>query len=132
AKWRSALPRQRRPHEPRSVRSLVPALARLCSLHRPEDVVLILAARDGSTMTLTVHPTTSHPAAAPATAMKRIVILGATSGIALEVQRQLARQGCELLLVARSPQRLAEIQADLTFRGAKQVLTYAADLALVQ
>jgi decaprenylphospho-beta-D-erythro-pentofuranosid-2-ulose 2-reductase len=64
--------------------------------------------------------------------MKKIVVLGATSGIAVEVQRQLARQGCELLLVARSQQRLAELQADLMIRGARQVLTYAADLASIQ
>jgi decaprenylphospho-beta-D-erythro-pentofuranosid-2-ulose 2-reductase len=64
--------------------------------------------------------------------MRKIVILGATSGIALAVQRQLAQRGLELLLVARSPQRLAEIQADLTLRGAQQVLTYATDLASVQ
>lgn len=60
---------------------------------------------------------------------RKVVILGATSGIALEVQRQLARRGAELLLVARSPQRLAILQADLLIRGAKQVVTYAADLA---
>jgi decaprenylphospho-beta-D-erythro-pentofuranosid-2-ulose 2-reductase len=66
------------------------------------------------------------------TAMQKIIILGATSGIALEVQRQLAQRGCELLLVARSPQRLADIQADLLVWGARQVLTYSADLALVQ
>ena len=52
-----------------------------------------------------------HSAVMNASAMKKIVILGATSGIALEIQRQLARRGCELLLVARSPHRLAEIQA---------------------
>jgi decaprenylphospho-beta-D-erythro-pentofuranosid-2-ulose 2-reductase len=68
----------------------------------------------------------------PVTAMKKIIILGATSGIALEVQRQLACQGRELLLVGRSPQRLAELRADLAIRGAQQVLTYAADLASVQ
>jgi short-subunit dehydrogenase len=67
-----------------------------------------------------------------ATAMKKVIILGATSGIALEVERQLARFGCELLLVARSPQRLAEIHADLLVRGAKQVFTYSADLASIQ
>ena len=66
------------------------------------------------------------------TAMKKIIVLGATSGIALEVQRQLARRGCELLLVARSPQRLAEIQADLAARGAQQVLTYSGDLGTIQ
>jgi decaprenylphospho-beta-D-erythro-pentofuranosid-2-ulose 2-reductase len=64
--------------------------------------------------------------------MKRIVVLGATSGIAVEVERQLARQGCELLLVARSAQRLSELQADLVIRGARQVFVYAADLASVQ
>jgi short-subunit dehydrogenase len=64
--------------------------------------------------------------------MKKVIILGATSGLALEVQRQLAHQGCELLLVARSPQRLAEIQTDFMARGAHQVLTYCADLASIQ
>jgi len=65
-------------------------------------------------------------------AMKKIIILGATSGIAMEVQRQLAHEGCELLLVARSPQRLAEIQVDLAARGAQRVVTYSADLASVE
>ncbi len=67
-----------------------------------------------------------------AAAMKKIIVLGATSGIALEVQRLLARERRELLLVTRSPQRLAEIQADLASRGTQQVLTYSADLASVQ
>jgi decaprenylphospho-beta-D-erythro-pentofuranosid-2-ulose 2-reductase len=64
--------------------------------------------------------------------MKKIVILGATSAIALEVQRQLAHQHHDLLLVARSPQRLAELCADLSARGAHQVFTYSADLSSVQ
>jgi len=64
--------------------------------------------------------------------MKKIIILGAASGIALEVQRKLACQGCQLLLVARSSQRLSEIQADLAARGAQKVMTYSADLASVQ
>jgi decaprenylphospho-beta-D-erythro-pentofuranosid-2-ulose 2-reductase len=86
------------------------------------------------TMTITAHPTTTNPVATAATTakMKRVVILGATSGIAVEVQRQLAHHGCELFLVARSGQRLAELQADLTIRGAKQVVTCSADLAAVQ
>jgi decaprenylphospho-beta-D-erythro-pentofuranosid-2-ulose 2-reductase len=62
---------------------------------------------------------------------RKVVILGATSGIALEVERQLARRGAELLLVARSRQRLAVLEADLLVRGAKQVVTYAADLASI-
>jgi short-subunit dehydrogenase len=63
--------------------------------------------------------------------MKRVIILGATSGIALEVQRQLARRACELLVIARSRQRLAELQADLLVRGAPRVLMYPADLAAI-
>jgi decaprenylphospho-beta-D-erythro-pentofuranosid-2-ulose 2-reductase len=61
--------------------------------------------------------------------MKRVIVLGATSGIALEVQRQLAQRACELLLVARSPERLAELPTDLLLRGAPQVLVYPADLS---
>jgi short-subunit dehydrogenase len=64
--------------------------------------------------------------------MKKVVILGATSGIAVEVERLLARRGCELLLIARSAQRLAELQADLVIRGARNILTYSADLASIQ
>ena len=65
------------------------------------------------------------------TRMKKVIVLGATSGIALEVQRQLAHRACELLLVARSPERLVSLQSDLLARGAPQVLTYSADLSLV-
>jgi short-subunit dehydrogenase len=61
--------------------------------------------------------------------VKRVIVLGATSGIALEVQRQLAERACELLLVARSRERLAQLSADLRLRGAPQVLVYPADLA---
>ncbi len=64
--------------------------------------------------------------------MKKIIFLGATSGIAMEVQRQLAHQGCELLLVARSSERLADLHADLSLRGAPVILTYSADLSSVQ
>jgi decaprenylphospho-beta-D-erythro-pentofuranosid-2-ulose 2-reductase len=64
--------------------------------------------------------------------MRKVVILGATSGIAVEVQRQLAYRGCEMLLVARSPERLAVLQSDLLARGATQVLTCAADLAAIE
>jgi short-subunit dehydrogenase len=63
--------------------------------------------------------------------MRKIIVLGATSTIALEVQRQLARRGCELLVVARSPRRLTELQTDLLVRGAPRVLTYPADLSSI-
>lgn len=61
--------------------------------------------------------------------MKKVVILGATSGIAQEVQRLLIKEGIELLLVARSTERLTVIAADLETRGAVNVVTFAADLA---
>ena len=69
---------------------------------------------------------------ATSASMKRVVVLGATSGIAIEVQRELARRGCELLLIARSPERLAALQADLSARGASSVVTLPADLASLQ
>lgn len=61
--------------------------------------------------------------------MQKVVILGATSGIAQEVQRLLARSGKELLLVARSTERLSAVAADLGTRGAAKVETFVADLA---
>jgi len=75
-------------------------------------------------MTMTMGSAGSRVAA-----LRKVVVLGATSGIAMEVQRQLARRGCELLLVARSSERLEAVQSDLLARGAKQVLIWEADLA---
>lgn len=69
------------------------------------------------------------PTEMPSSTGRKVVILGATSGIALEIEKQLAREGGELLLVARSAQRLTILQADLLARGAKQVLIHAADFA---
>ena len=63
--------------------------------------------------------------------MNKVVVLGATSGIAVEVQKQLAQRGCDLLLVARSAERLTALQTDLQLRGARQVLAHTADLAAV-
>ena len=68
-----------------------------------------------------------EPARQPVRCMKKVVILGATSAIALAVARQLAHRACELLLVARSSERLAQVQTDLEVRGAACVLIFAAD-----
>src|ERR1017187_2904409 len=125
-KRRRSLPRQGRPYEPRSVRGLIPTLAKLRPLHRPENVVIVLAACYRGGMTMPIRFSTPR-----VTSMQKIVVLGATSGIALEVQRQLARRGCKLLLVARSPERLAALQYDLIARGAREVLVCAADLASI-
>jgi short-subunit dehydrogenase len=61
--------------------------------------------------------------------MQKVVILGATSGIAQAVERRLAADGIEMLLVGRSPERLEAVCGDLLARGSRRVLTYAADLA---
>lgn len=60
--------------------------------------------------------------------MQTIVVLGATSTIAQQVARLLARDGKQLLLVARSAERLATLRADLLVRGARDVETFATDL----
>jgi short-subunit dehydrogenase len=66
------------------------------------------------------------------TGMKKIVVLGATSGIAQPLLRMMARDGKELLLVARSQERLDAVRTDLLARGAANVLTLAADLLTSQ
>ena len=59
---------------------------------------------------------------------RKILVLGATSSIALEVERLFAKDGGELLLVARSGERLAALAGDLAARGARSVQTFATDL----
>ncbi|MFB8829900.1 SDR family oxidoreductase [Azotobacter sp. CWF10] len=56
--------------------------------------------------------------------MKRILIIGATSAIAGACARLWAEQGCELFLVARNPERLEQVAADLRIRGARAVTTH--------
>lgn len=59
---------------------------------------------------------------------KRILVLGATSGIAEECCRLWAERGDSLYLVARDPNKLAAVAADLRIRGANYVDTAVADL----
>jgi len=59
---------------------------------------------------------------------RRVLVLGASSGIAQAVIRRLASQGAQLFLVARSAERLAAVAADARVRGAKEVLTHPQDL----
>ncbi|HEX7961446.1 MAG TPA: SDR family oxidoreductase [Terriglobales bacterium] len=59
--------------------------------------------------------------------MQKIVVLGATSAIAQATQRLFARNGKEMLLVARSPERLAVLRSDLLARGAKTVEIFPAN-----
>lgn len=59
----------------------------------------------------------------------RILIVGATSALAHEAAKLFARDGAELVLVARSPLKLNAVQSDLQVRGAKQIETIEADLS---
>jgi decaprenylphospho-beta-D-erythro-pentofuranosid-2-ulose 2-reductase len=59
---------------------------------------------------------------------RKILVLGATSGIAEATCRIWATQGACLFLVARNPEKLAAVAADLKIRGASYVDTAVADL----
>lgn len=64
----------------------------------------------------------------PTTLSKRILVLGATSGIAEACCRLWAERGETLYLVGRSPEKLASVAADLQTRGAAFVESAVADL----
>jgi short-subunit dehydrogenase len=59
---------------------------------------------------------------------RRILVLGATSGIAEACCRLWAGRGDALYLVARNPDKLAAVAADTRVRGAGSVATAVADL----
>ena len=59
---------------------------------------------------------------------RKILVLGATSGIAEATCRIWAFQGASLFLVARNAEKLAAVAADLKTRGAAYVDTAVADL----
>jgi decaprenylphospho-beta-D-erythro-pentofuranosid-2-ulose 2-reductase len=58
----------------------------------------------------------------------RILILGATSAIAIAVMRQLITPAAHFFLVARSKEKLTAVAQDLLVRGARQVDMMVADL----
>ena len=59
---------------------------------------------------------------------RRVLVLGATSGIAEATARIWAREGANLFLVGRNAARVASVAADLKTRGAAYVDTAVADL----
>ncbi|MCC8401224.1 SDR family oxidoreductase [Paraburkholderia sp. MMS20-SJTN17] len=60
--------------------------------------------------------------------MKNIVIVGATSAIAMACARQWVKQGARFFLVARNADRLQQVADDLTARGAQAVLCHQMDI----
>jgi short-subunit dehydrogenase len=59
----------------------------------------------------------------------KILIIGATSAIAHETAKCFAKDGAELFLVARSPEKLEAVQNDLNVRGAKRAESYVLDVS---
>jgi decaprenylphospho-beta-D-erythro-pentofuranosid-2-ulose 2-reductase len=60
--------------------------------------------------------------------MKTVLIVGATSAIAIACSRIWAAQGAHLILLARDQNRLAQVAADLTVLGATSVNCHVLDL----
>ncbi|HVO20841.1 MAG TPA: SDR family oxidoreductase [Anaeromyxobacter sp.] len=58
----------------------------------------------------------------------KVVVFGATSGMAQQTVRLLAASGAELVLVGRDPRKLAAVSADARVRGAGLAEPVAADL----
>jgi decaprenylphospho-beta-D-erythro-pentofuranosid-2-ulose 2-reductase len=82
-----------------------------------------------STSASTAATTSTALATQPApSGSKKILVLGATSGIAEATCRIWAAQGASLFLVARNADKLAAVAADLRTRGAFYVDTAVADL----
>ncbi len=59
---------------------------------------------------------------------RRVLIVGATSGIAVEVARAYAERGATLLLAGRNSARLQAVADDLRVRGAAEVDTAVLDV----
>jgi decaprenylphospho-beta-D-erythro-pentofuranosid-2-ulose 2-reductase len=73
-------------------------------------------------------PQLVHRRSEPESTPRRILVLGATSGIAEAVCRLWANRGDSLFLIARNPDRLNAVAADMRTRGASYVGAAIADL----
>jgi short-subunit dehydrogenase len=60
--------------------------------------------------------------------VRRVLIVGATSAIAVACARRWADAGAEMVLVARNPERLAATAGDLKARGAGRTATCLLDI----
>lgn len=59
--------------------------------------------------------------------MKKVVIFGATSAIAIETAKQLLDKNCDLLLAARDSNKLSALVQDLKVRFNREVFQFAID-----
>lgn len=59
----------------------------------------------------------------------KVMIVGATSALAHETAKLFARNGAELFLVGRTPEKLEVVASDLKVRGAQHVEIYLMDLS---
>ena len=59
----------------------------------------------------------------------KVLILGATSAIAMAVERRLAAEGAVFYLVGRDPERVRSVAADLRVRSGAAAYADALDLA---
>jgi decaprenylphospho-beta-D-erythro-pentofuranosid-2-ulose 2-reductase len=75
-----------------------------------------------------MQPAVTNPQGTQPVRSRRILVLGATSGIAEAVCRLWAARGDSLFLVARNEGKLAAVAADMRTRGAAYVDTAVADL----
>src|SRR5208337_1885900 len=125
--WWRDLPGQGCPDVCRNVQGFLPPLGRVRALRRSQVQFKFLETSGwfGSAPSRTQTSTSRRDG------MKNIVILGATSKIAQEVARCMARDGKSLLLVGRNGCRLDAICSDLLVRGAGTAATIESDLASV-
>ncbi len=78
--------------------------------------------------TIATQNTASSPANTTFNTPKKVLVLGATSGIAEATCRIWASQGASLFLVARNAEKLAAVAADLKARGASYIDTAVVNL----
>lgn len=69
----------------------------------------------------------AHPL--PVTSDKRVVITGCTSGIGREIAFELARTGCEIIMINRNHNKAVQFKKELESRFNIDVTSYIADLS---
>ncbi|MEM7030447.1 MAG: SDR family oxidoreductase [Chloroflexota bacterium] len=77
---------------------------------------------------VTASPSEQSIVSTKDSAMRKSLIIGATSAIAQETCKRFAKDGDALYLVGRNEEKLTALAKDLTVRGAKQVETQVLDL----